>query len=226
MSDIHGNIEALESLPSDYDELWVLGDLVNYGPDPSKVIAFVRANASVIIRGNHDHAIGYGVDPRSSLPFRQMAAAMGEYTDRVLSANDKEFLRNLPVRAERQVDGVHYYLCHATPADPLYGYMAPDDAGWSRECSTIQADVLLVGHTHVQYERRFGAQKVVNPGSVGQAKIGSPLACYATIANADIQLHTHPYPSEATIAKLEALALDAHVQEQLIDVLRTGTVPH
>ena len=53
VSDIHGNWEALRSLPADYDELWVLGDLVNYGPDPSAVIEFVRAHAAVVVQGNY-----------------------------------------------------------------------------------------------------------------------------------------------------------------------------
>ena len=76
ISDIHGNLEALSSLPESFDELWVLGDLVNYGPNPVEVIDYVNANASVVIRGNHDHAVGLTEDPRCSAPFRRMARAM------------------------------------------------------------------------------------------------------------------------------------------------------
>jgi fructose-1,6-bisphosphatase len=49
-------------LPRDYDELWVLGDLVNYGPNPAEIIDFVRSHASMIIRGNHDHSVGFGAE--------------------------------------------------------------------------------------------------------------------------------------------------------------------
>ncbi len=73
-SDMHGDLEALTALP-EFDELWVLGDLVNYGPNPSEVVDFVRANASVAIRGNHDHTIGFDADPRCSPAFREMARA-------------------------------------------------------------------------------------------------------------------------------------------------------
>ena len=52
ISDLHANLEALAALPCDYDELWVLGDLVNYGPYPAATIDFVRSHASVVIRGN------------------------------------------------------------------------------------------------------------------------------------------------------------------------------
>ena len=59
ISDLHANLEALSALPRDYDELWVLGDLVNYGPNPAEIIDFVRSHASMIIRGNHDHSVEF-----------------------------------------------------------------------------------------------------------------------------------------------------------------------
>jgi protein phosphatase len=125
LSDIHGNLEALSALREKFDELWVLGDLVNYGPDPAEVIEFVRANASVIVRGNHDHAIGFGEDPRCSPPFREMAEAMTQYTKSVLSDSQKQFLRDIPLAARRDVDGLQVSLCHAAPSDPLFAYVLP-----------------------------------------------------------------------------------------------------
>jgi predicted phosphodiesterase len=56
ISDIHANLEALTSLPGGFDALWVLGDLVNYGPNPAEVVEFVRSTASLVVRGNHGHA--------------------------------------------------------------------------------------------------------------------------------------------------------------------------
>jgi hypothetical protein len=103
VSDIHANLEALTALPERYDELWVLGDLVNYGPNPSEVIDFVRTNASVVTRGNHDHAIGFNEDPRCSPPFREMAQATQQYTSSALSESQKQFLRDLPLRVAREL---------------------------------------------------------------------------------------------------------------------------
>jgi predicted phosphodiesterase len=79
ISDLHANIEALSALPADYDELWVLGDLVNYGPDPAETIEFVRSNASTVLRGNHDNAVGFGADCRCSPRFRAMANATRDF---------------------------------------------------------------------------------------------------------------------------------------------------
>jgi hypothetical protein len=98
-------------------ELWVLGDLVNYGPDPAATIEFVRSHASTVVRGNHDNAVGFGADCGCSPRFRAMADATREYTRSVLSANDKEYLRELPTCACRQIGGEMFFLCHATPSD-------------------------------------------------------------------------------------------------------------
>ncbi len=126
ISDLHANYAALAALPRDYDELWVLGDLVNYGPEPAATIDFVRANASVVIRGNHDHAVGYDADCGCSPRFRTMAEATRDYTATVISAADRQYLRDLPTSLRREADGKCFYLCHATPADQLYEYRKPD----------------------------------------------------------------------------------------------------
>jgi predicted phosphodiesterase len=52
ISDLHANLEAFRAMPSDFDQLWVLGDLVNYGPNPAEVIDFAREKAAVVVRGN------------------------------------------------------------------------------------------------------------------------------------------------------------------------------
>src|SRR5579859_1878882 len=110
ISDIHGNFDALSALQEAYDELWVLGDLVNYGPEPEAVIEFVRSKAAIVVRGNHDHSIGFNEDPRCSPRFREMAQATRGYTDSVLKFGQKHFLRNLPLSLEARRDEIHFYL--------------------------------------------------------------------------------------------------------------------
>ena len=124
ISDLHGNLEGVRSLPADYDELWVLGDLVNYGPNPSEVIDFVRNHASLVIRGNHDDAAGYGRDPECSAPFRRLAEETGRFTMSAVSEEQRSFLRALPTTAERRIGATRFFLCHATPNDPLHEYLS------------------------------------------------------------------------------------------------------
>ena len=195
ISDLHANIEALSALPGEYDELWVLGDLVNYGPDPAAVIDFVRSRASVVIRGNHDHSVGYSADCGCSPRFRPMAEATRDYTASVLAQADKQYLRDLPTSARRQVGGTTFFLCHATPSDLLYEYRAPDSPLWERaEEATSGADVILAGHTHLQFSRAAGTRTIVNPGSLGQSKAGDPRARYALWENGRFTLNAFNYP--------------------------------
>lgn len=225
ISDLHANIEALSALPIDYDELWVLGDLVNYGPDPAATIEFVRSRAAIVIRGNHDNAIGLRVDYGCSPRFRAMADAVGQYTSSVLSHKDKEFLRHLPSCACRQADGRVFFLCHATPSDLLYEYRTPESPLWAREEeSSAGADVVLAGHTHLPFVRAFGSRIVANPGSLGQSKAGDARARYAIWHNGHLELKAYEYPVETTVEKILALPLAAEIKRDLVDVLRSGTV--
>ena len=75
ISDLHGNFDALSALPESCDELWVLGDLVDYGPQPREVMSFVRSHAAAVVRGNHDNAVGFDVDPRCNPRYHAMASA-------------------------------------------------------------------------------------------------------------------------------------------------------
>ena len=222
ISDVHANFEALGVLPREYDELWILGDLVNYGPNPLEAVEFARAKASLIVRGNHDHSAGFGEAPRCSARFRSMAEATGCFTSSVLSGAQKQFLRELPLRAERKVDGVRFFACHATPSDPLYEYCPPDSDRWPAEVRAVRADIVLTGHTHLPFQRRVGEQLIVNPGSLGQPKHGRPEACYAVWDGGSMRLHSSVYPVEETVHKVMALPLAAKIQEQLTAILRDG----
>jgi putative phosphoesterase len=223
VSDLHANIEAVRALPERWDELWVLGDLVNYGPNPAEVIEFARAHAALIVRGNHDHSAGYGEDPRCSERFRQMAEETGRYTRAAVTEEQREFLRSLPAAAERTVRGVTFSLCHATP-ESRYDYQ-PDSSWWDDELARASADVLLVGHTHLPFRRRWDSRMVVNPGSVGQPKHGTPQSRYAIWEDGEIRLESTPYAVEETVAKIRVLPVSPEVQADLITVLRTGAAP-
>jgi protein phosphatase len=225
ISDVHGNAEALNALHESYDELWVLGDLVTYGPEPTEVVQHLRQDASLIVRGNHDHAVGYDVDPRCSPPFRAMAEATRQHAMKVLSDDDKRFLRDLPMTASVERDGHRLFLCHATPSDPLFAYCPPDSPAWRQESASVDADVILVGHTHLPFIKRFGTRTVVNPGSLGQPKDGGPEASYAVWEDGAVTLRKVAYPVDRTVAKMKALPLPALIAVALEHLLRTGCPP-
>ena len=226
-SDVHGNMEALNALLNleTYDEFWVLGDLVDYGPEPQAVVRTIHARAAIVIRGNHDHAVGYDVDPRCSAPFRAMAEATRQLALRALSDDERHYLRELPLTSTVERGGQRFFLCHATPSDPLFAYCPPDSPSWSQEAAAIDADVILVGHTHLPFIRTVEHRTILNPGSVGQPKGGGPDASYAVWQDGALSLHKVAYPIERTVAKLERLDLAAEIAAALRHLLETGTPP-
>jgi protein phosphatase len=225
VSDLHGNLEAARALPTDVDRIWVLGDLVNYGPNPAEVLEFVRQKAAVVVRGNHDHSIGFDEDPRCSARFRLMAQETGRYTRSVLPLECRQYLRDLPLQATVEVEGNRFLLCHAAPSDPLFEYRPEESSRWMADEVAPGIGMLLAGHTHIPFQRVLKSWQVVNPGSVGQPKHGRAEACYAIWQDGRISLESAAYDVEETVAKLRRLPLSADVFADLAFVLRNGSIP-
>jgi putative phosphoesterase len=224
ISDIHGNFDALSSFSENYDELWVLGDLVNYGPEPGEVIDYVRNKASIVLRGNHDQAVGYGEDPRCVPPFRELAAETQKITESLLNDEQRAYLRTLPTSLRFMRDRTSFFLCHATPANPLYGYIESRSSGWIEASAAVDVDFLLAGHTHVQFIRRIGDHVVANPGSLGQSASGGSEGRYAVWENGILSARSLPYPVERTVHKVRSLPLPCGVQAKLIRLFREGAI--
>lgn len=225
ISDIHGNLAALNALPErHFDELWCIGDLVDYGPNPHEVVEWVRQQATVAVRGNHDHAGGFSVDPQCSAPFKKLAEETLRFTQQVCTDEDLGYLRSLPVRRELTVNGTRFYLVHAIPSDPLFGYCPEESDRWKQEVEKIDADVLIVGHTHTPFLRGEGKTSILNPGSLGQPKTGRPLACYAVWEDGEISLKEYEYPVETAIRGIHAMPIPAEDQDALIGLLSTGSL--
>jgi len=225
ISDLHANLEALRALPSDFDRLWVLGGLVNYGPDPAPVIEFVREKAAIVVRGNHDHAVGFDLDPQCSARSRDMAEETRQYTLSVLNEEQRNYLRELPLQATVSVEGTRFSMCHATPSDPLFEYRTEDSPLWLTDEVVPGIDLQLTGHAHIPFRRYLGKRRIVNPGSAGQPKHGRPEACYAIWQDGVITFGSAAYDVERTIGKLRRLSLSAAVYDDLAFVLRHGSAP-
>ncbi|OFV91375.1 MAG: hypothetical protein A3H28_12025 [Acidobacteria bacterium RIFCSPLOWO2_02_FULL_61_28] len=222
ISDVHGNYDALSTLPAEYDELWVLGDLVNYGPQPAEVVDYVSQKASVVVRGNHDHCIAYNEDPRCAPRFRAIATAMRKFTNEVLSKSQNQFLHALPLHAEVKRGNTSFCLVHSVPSDMLYGHYDENFEGWLVEVDSINADVLFVGHTHKPFVKMVGGRTVCNPGSLGQPLHGKPEARYAIWEDGSIELKGFDYPVEETIRKVMAMPVEDKIKRELAKVLRKG----
>ena len=109
--------------------------------------------------------------------------------------------------------------------DSQFGYCEAGSPRWGQEVESVNADVVLVGHTHVPAMRSFGSRVVVNPGSLGQRKTGSPEARYAVWRGGKFELKSCPYPVEEAVAKVQSMPIDGALCKELSTILQTGTIP-
>lgn len=222
VSDIHANFAALLSLREDWAELWIIGDLVNYGQNPNEVVEWVRTHAHCVVRGNHEHAIGFSTDPRCSAPYRAMASETGAFKGSVLTTESKRHLERLPLSIERRLRLNTFYLCHAFPSDPLFGYLDKDAYAWESQVKSTGATVVVTGHTHIPFVRNVGDRKLVNPGSIGQPKTGSPDSCYAIWEDGSLELRRYAYPINEAASGIRPMPVSDEVKRSVIPSLNTG----
>lgn len=225
VSDIHANWPALSAINEPFDTCLCLGDLVDYGPDPAPCVRWAMANATHAIRGNHDHGVAQGIPVAGDAGFRYLTHASRPSMWEALGPEERRYLLQLPVTKRVTLGGKRFLLVHATPRDPLDEYLLKDPHTWSKRLQNVDADVVCVGHTHIQYHIRIDGVVVVNPGSVGLPRDGDPRAGYAVIEDNKIELKRVAYPIEQTIARVEDMPWPRRAKEMMGQVLRLGRMP-
>ena len=194
ISDVHGNLHALEAVLAELereqpDELWCLGDLVGYGPQPNRCCETVAARAETCLAGNHDLGVLGSIDLAE---FTGDAVEAARWTRGVLAEGSRRFLESLASQGARE--GVELY--HASPRNPVWEYVLSAEAA-AAAFDLTESQVVLVGHSHVPLaislndhvldgglaaggtETTLGSSRwLLNPGSVGQPRDGDPRAAW------------------------------------------------
>ena len=224
ISDLHGNLEALDAVLGNvnYDRAVCMGDLVDYGPDPGAVIDWVRNNCMAVIRGNHDNAVGFMVDCGCGYKYKHLSVATREYTWKVLSEADMEFLRGIPLTRALELDGLKLKMVHGSP-ESFFDYLYPDISPekLAEYTAGVTSDYLLTGHTHFPAVLKAPTTTVLNPGSVGQPRDGDWRAsCMVldTVARTQEILRIE-YDIDATCRKVER---SMPLADELTAILRRG----
>ena len=203
LSDIHGNSLALDAaladIGSDIDEYWILGDLVALGPDPVGVLQRLSGlQNSHFIRGNTDRYVVTGDRPppfaedlgvegldREMLRiFAEIAGTFAWTQGAVTATGWLDWLSQLPLELYKTLpDGTTCLLVHASPGtDDGTGFDKDmSDAEIQRLLYGCSADVIWVGHTHQQIDRRVGTSRVLNPGSISNPRAPILQAGYAIL---------------------------------------------
>jgi predicted phosphodiesterase len=204
ISDIHANYTALEAVLNDagtVDETWCLGDLVGYGPDPNAVVEQIREQPHLTcVLGNHDVA-AIGRMPLEA--FNGEARRSLEWTEKVLTADNMDFMRALPNSAKVRGDVT---MAHGSPRDPTWEYVL-NTLSARLNFDHFDTPYCFIGHSHIQSMFQLNEKSdrvtlevtkagqtlaltpraMLNPGSVGQPRDRDPRAAYALY---DTRAHT------------------------------------
>lgn len=201
LSDIHGNLPALEEVLSNagsFEATWCLGDLVGYGPNPNECIDRIRSLPEMrCVLGNHDAAALGLIDVDT---FNTDARKALLWTQNQLTPKSKRFLESLP----ETVVSDAITLTHGSPRHPIWEYLI-DERTATQNFEFFQTEYCLVGHTHlpVYFYLAEGKRQanvmlpknganlslkprmILNPGSVGQPRDRDPRASYAILDTKD-----------------------------------------
>ncbi|MCS7160448.1 MAG: metallophosphoesterase family protein [Gemmatales bacterium] len=224
LADIHGNWAALRSIREPHDLCVCLGDIVDYGLNPSACVDWVRQYCQLVVRGNHDHAAAQRVQTNGRNGLKYLSGETRRITWEKLSREQLRFLGTLPTMHWATLDHRRFLLLHASPTDPLDEYLYADAEAWSRRLERVEADIICVGHTHVPFVLPVGNKLVINPGSVGQPRDGDPRLSYAVWQDGRVEIKRLEYPVDETIAEIETSNLPDSAKRLAVEVLRTGSV--
>jgi len=240
LGDIHANWEALEAVLADaegnYDRILCTGDLVGYGAEPAKVVAWARANLAESVRGNHDRVCCGLEDAGWFNPSAQSAIL---WTRNALDAGALEYLSRLP-RGPLTVVG--FGLMHGSPLDEDEYLVSPHDL--RNALPYLGSALSFAGHTHVQggflwpangdsqiprtptnaaeyiFEIPADSFCLCNPGSVGQPRDGDPRAAYLLYGPEDAVVAYRRVAYD--IATAQRKILDAGLPARLATRLAAG----
>jgi putative phosphoesterase len=200
LSDAHGNPEGLENCISvlrsrGAEQLFFLGDAVGYLPRWSEVLELLRSHDIRCIRGNHDERVLRG-------PLQEDATDAYQLLPSRLASIEPHlaWMATWPETLSLELDGRTLMLVHASPEDPLNGYVYPwtDVSGidWPR------ADVIAMGHTHRPLARHHEGRLLINPGSCGLPRDIGHLSSCAMLESRDasFKLYRVPFDVQRVLA--------------------------
>jgi diadenosine tetraphosphatase ApaH/serine/threonine PP2A family protein phosphatase len=232
VSDIHGNLEALDAVLADVagraDAVLCLGDLVGYGADPRACIERLAERALAITAGNHEYAVAGLIDLGWFNPYARAAAL---WTRERLDADHRSYLGALPLVA--QVDDAT--LVHASPDHPEeWEYLVSAEDGF-QAFAAFTTRLCFVGHSHlpglwslgstgpvwipgaVEVDLEHGRRYLVNVGSVGQPRDRDARAAYALwdAERGTVAIRRVPYDVDGARSKIMAGGLPQYLADRL-----------
>lgn len=225
ISDIHGNLPALEAVLRDIDangitQIYCLGDLVGYYCFFNEVVEIVKQRNIQCLLGNHDFALihTHGVIERSRTCTHILQWQLEHAAPATL-----DFLNSLQPSCEFEFSGKKIRLVHAGLADPVDEYVFDVSDDYLKD-NDFTADILISGHTHLMAYKKFYSGKMwINPGAVGQPRDFNNKASYAILdQNLEVSFRRVAYDYETTIAAMRANGFEDYISQGLANGKKIG----
>jgi len=237
LSDIHGNLVALDAVLADiarqgfFDEVVVAGDLVWAGPWPAEVVDRVRGLHATVIQGNTDAF--FGRLPADAPPGKheERFAAQLEWMQARLGPERTAYLAGLPFAhrivpspARNGATSQTLLVVHANPIDlerPITPRLGEADLD-TMLGGTGDWAVLAFGHIHIPFVRQWRDRLLVNVASVGLPMDGDRRAAYAILswdgASWQVEHHRVPYPVPVVTHQMRSCGMPRgkHFAERLM----------
>jgi len=230
ITDIHGNLPALEASLAHIEELGIEriycgGDLVGYGPHPNEVCALVEERAIPTIYGNYDFAIARDLEDCGCAYVTRHDRQLGqESVDWTLAHTDqrsKEFMRELPFDLHFDVGPSSVHLVHGSPRK-VNEYLFEDKPAslYERIAKAEETSTLVFGHTHKPWMREHGGVLFVNCGSVGKPKDGDPRAAFAVLSpgegSVEVSIERVAYDAQGVAREVSGVGLPEEFAQKLV----------
>ena len=233
LSDVHGNLEALEAVARDalergVDRIFFLGDLIGYGPNPLEVVQFAM-KFDFCLSGNHEKAVLDGIPaffhPRAAKALKWTRKKLFPKENSAKETPEQRFLRSLPTHCD--VDG--FFFCHDAPQCPGACHYISTEKEALEAFKKAEFQTCFIGHTHcpgIWYEDgslvepiedkaySFRGRQIIDVGSIGQPRDNDPRACYVIIGE-KITFHRVEYDYEVTMKKIVSEGLDDNLALRL-----------
>ena len=227
LADIHANLTALETIldcEERWDEILFLGDAVVGGPQPDEVLSLLSRLDGIFLMGNHDREI-LEIDL-----FTEAEGAHGrwkQWTRRQISPANLRFLASFEDSCRIERLGQPLRLVHGELPSAWSQRLWPDSPEeiFTGLEALYPESWIFIGHSHVQFRRLHAGRAIVNPGSVGQQRLGQNLACYAVLEDGSLELKGVSYDVTATCAAMDRLPLDWAYVEAWKKGYQQGSLP-
>lgn len=229
ISDLHANLPATETIldylnSQNVGAIFCAGDVVGFGANPNEVIELIKQQQVSCVMGNYDNAVAYDEYTAGRVPSTPRTEELKQsalvWTQKNVKSNNKEYLKSLPLIAKYTIEGKSIKILHAGP-NHLDEWIVPEDELRLENLQkTVQADIIIIGHTHRAFACTVRDTLILNPGAVGRSLNGDTRASSAILDTETrlVELISLDYDIESAVRSIQ----ESGMPQGVADLIRYG----